>query len=62
MGRNNRDIFCKKKISARRLMTNMIEAVPKERRWVLDKVADVADFTEFIDPQYKKFVMNQVKK
>lgn len=44
------------------LMTNMIEAVPKERRWVLDKVADVADFTEFIDPQYKKFVMNQVKK
>ena len=43
-------------------MTNMIEAVPKERRWVLDKVADVADFTEFIDPQYKKFVMNQVKK
>ena len=44
------------------LMTNMIEAVPKERRWVLDTVADVADFTEFIDPQYKKFVMNQVKK
>ena len=44
------------------LMTNMIEAVPKERRWVLDKVADVADFTEFIDPQYKKFIMNQVKK
>ncbi len=44
------------------LMTNMIEAVPKERRWVFDKVADVADFTEFIDPQYKKFVMNQVKK
>lgn len=44
------------------LMTNMIEAVPKERRWVLDKVADVADFTEFIDPRYKKFVMNQVKK
>lgn len=44
------------------LMTNMIEAVPKERRWVLDKVADVADFTEFIDPQYKQFIMNQVKK
>lgn len=44
------------------LMTNMIEGVPKERRWVLDKVADVADFTEFIDPQYKQFIMNRVKK
>ena len=44
------------------LMTNMIEGVPKERRWVLDKLADVADFTEFIDPQYKQFIMNRVKK
>ena len=44
------------------LLTMLIVEVPKERRWVLDKVADVADFTEFIDPQYKKFVMNQVKK
>lgn len=43
------------------LMTNMIEAVPKERRWVLDKVADVADFTEFIDLSVKNLYESSEK-
>lgn len=38
------------------LMTAIVEAVPKDRRWVYDKSADVADFTELIDSQYRDYI------
>lgn len=43
------------------LMTAIIEAVPKNRRWVYDRSADVADFKEFIDPRYKEYIMSMMK-
>ncbi len=38
------------------LMTAMIEVMPKNRRWVLDNIADVADFAELIDPKYIEYI------
>ncbi|MDO4334180.1 MAG: 50S ribosome-binding GTPase [Eubacteriales bacterium] len=38
------------------LMTTIIEAVPLKRRWVYDQCADVADFTQMIDPKYINYV------
>ena len=38
------------------LMTAVIEAMPPMRRWVLDGVADVADYTELVDPEYIAYI------
>lgn len=43
------------------LMTAIIKAVPKQRRWVYDKSSDVADFTELIDPKYKDYILSMMK-
>lgn len=44
------------------LMTTIIEAVPLERRWVYGQCADVADFTQLIDPQYRECIQLMMKK
>lgn len=38
------------------LMTAMIQVMPEKRRWVLNGLADVADFTEFIAPEYLNYI------
>ena len=38
------------------LMTAMVEVMPEKRRWVLNGLADVADFTDFIDPEYLNYI------
>lgn len=43
------------------LMTAIVESVPKNRRWVYDRSADVADFKEFIDPRYRDYIMSMMK-
>lgn len=43
------------------LMTAMIETMPKERRWVLNSVADVADPREIMDPRFLKYIQSQQK-
>lgn len=42
------------------LMTAIVEAVPKNRRWVYDRRADVADFKEFIDPRYREYIVSML--
>ena len=38
------------------LMTAMIKTMPRDRRWLLDSVADVADPRDLMDPQIKAYV------
>lgn len=40
------------------LMTAMVETLPKERRWVLDAVADVADPSVLINDEYRDYIKN----
>lgn len=44
------------------LMTAMIKTMPKERRWVLDSMADVADPTLLMDKRYLDYIRSQQKK
>lgn len=44
------------------LMTAMIETMPKDRRWVLDSMADVADPTELMDEALLNYVRTQQKR
>ena len=44
------------------LMNTIMEAVPIKRRWVYGQCADVADFTQFIDPQYREYIDELMKK
>ncbi len=44
------------------LMTAMVEVMPKNRRWVLDGLADVADFTEFVAQEYLNYVRSMMRK
>ena len=43
------------------LMTAMIEVMPKHRQWLLNNLADVADFTEFVDSEYLKYIHSLIK-
>lgn len=44
------------------LMTAMIETLPKDRRWVLDAVADVADPIALMQNEYRDYVKSLQKK
>ena len=46
----------KRRYHLEQLMTAMVAAMPKERQWVLNNLADIADYTEFIDPEYLEYV------
>ena len=46
----------KKRYRLEELMTAMIESMPSNRRWVLDAVADVANMSELIAPQYRELI------
>lgn len=46
----------KRRYHLEQLMTAMVSAMPKERQWVLNNLADIADYTEFIDPEYLEYV------
>lgn len=46
----------KRRYHLEQLMTAMVTAMPKERKWVLNDLADVADYTEFIDSEYIEYV------
>lgn len=46
----------KKFFRLEQLMTAMIETLDSSRRWVLDSVADVADTTKLINPQYYEYI------
>ena len=43
------------------LMTAMIEVMPKDRKWVLNNLADVADYSEFIAPEYLEYIKSIAK-
>lgn len=44
-----------------KLMEAMIETMPKDRRWVMDSVADVADPTNLMDSKFLEYVRSQQK-
>lgn len=46
----------KRRYHLEQLMTAMVSAMPRERQWVLNELADVADYTEFIDRKYQEYV------
>lgn len=46
----------KKRYHLDQLMTKIIQTVPEKRRWIYGQSADVADFTEFIDPRYADYI------
>ena len=46
----------KRRYHLEQLMTAMVSAMPKERQWLLDNLADVADYTEFIDSEYMEYI------
>ena len=52
----------KQRFHLEQLMEAMIETMPKERRWVMDSVANVADPTEMMDPQFLEYVRSQKKR
>lgn len=43
------------------LMTAIVQTVLPTRRWIYGQRADVADFTELIEPQYREFIMSMMK-
>lgn len=43
------------------LMTAMVETLPKERRWVLGAVADIADPTALMNNEYRNYVKSLQK-
>lgn len=43
------------------LMTAIVETLPKDRHWVLDAVADVADPTSLMDNKYRNYVRSLQK-
>lgn len=43
------------------LMTAMVETLPKERRWVFDAVADIADPTVLMNNEYRNYVRSLQK-
>lgn len=40
------------------LMTSMIEVMPSDRKWVMNNLADVANYTELIDPDYLPYIQS----
>lgn len=38
------------------LMTAMVEVMPNDKKWVLNNLADVADYTEFVAPEYLEYI------
>lgn len=46
----------KRRYHLEQLMAAMVSAMPKERQWVLNSLADIADYTEFIDSEYLEYV------
>lgn len=52
----------KQRFHLEQLMEAMIATMPKERRWVMDAVADVADPTEMMDPRFLEYVLRQQRR
>ncbi len=46
----------KRRFRLDQLMTAMVEAMPDKRKWLLNDLADVADYTELIDPKYMAYI------
>lgn len=51
----------KKRYHLDQLMTMIIQSVPKKRRWVYGQIADVADFTELINPRYLDYIQSWIQ-
>lgn len=52
----------KQRFHLEQLMEAMIATMPKERRWVMDSVADVADPTEMMDPRFLSYIQSMNNK
>ena len=46
----------KRRYHLEQLMTAMVKAMPERMGWVLDDRADVADYIELIDPEYRDYI------
>jgi len=49
----------KQRYNLEELMTAMIDTIAKDRRWVMNEVADVADYSEMIDPCVLKYIQSK---
>lgn len=46
----------KRRYHLEQLMTAMVQAMPEKYSWVLDGRADIADYFELIDPEYREYI------
>lgn len=51
----------KRRFRLEQLMTAMVSVMPDEKKWVLSKLADVADYSELIDPEYLEYIRSMAK-
>ena len=51
----------KRRYHLEQLMTSMVHVMPKERQWVLNNLADVADFSELVAPEYLPYIQSMLK-
>lgn len=42
------------------LMTEMVSVMPDDRKWTLNNLADVADYTELVDPEHLAYIKTLV--
>lgn len=52
----------KRRYHLEQLMTAMVKVMPADRRWVLNNLADIADYSEFISPEYLPYIKELVDK
>lgn len=52
----------KRRFRLEQLMTAMVQAMPEKTRWVLDNRADVANYLDFIDPEFRDFINSNLNK
>lgn len=50
----------KRRYHLEQLMTAMVQAMPEQTGWVLDDRADVANYLDYIDPEYREYIMSLV--
>ena len=52
----------KRRYHLEQLMKAMIQTMPSDRRWILNNLADIADYAELISPEYLPYVQQLTSK
>ena len=60
----NGPIVCysaKRRYHLDQLMTAMVDLMPKDKKWILNNLADIADYTELVDPEYLEYIRSMAR-